>query len=217
MTLEYQNGIIKISQFGIIDSEGREKMKYCPTCGTQISDSAAFCSECGTHIPGITDVKNTVQSNRRTGRKSIHCPECGSTNLAPIVESENNGGVAVSSPISQRMGMTSYSSVTTHRNYWVCQDCGYKFRNLDNLKEELTKKSKLLKPLLIIGILATVMLLLMGIILSGNKLFMVIMLPIMIPCITCDIIVWAFWVRTRREVENMTEEKRHLERHCFSK
>lgn len=192
-------------------------MKYCPACGAQLSENAAFCVECGACLSASSETKKPVINNHRSGKRNLQCPNCGSTSLSPVVESENNGGIAASGPVSRRMGITSYSSVTTHRNYWMCQDCGHKFRNLENLKEELTKKKSLLKPLLIFGILVSALLLLICIIISKNEFLTLIMLPVIIPSITCDIIIWVIWLKTRREVIDMTEERRYLERHCFSR
>lgn len=58
---------------------------YCPKCGTQLPDSAAFCMKCGTNLtaaisnaPGAAAPSAPVLAP--TGATSLKCPNCG----API-------------------------------------------------------------------------------------------------------------------------------------
>ncbi len=54
---------------------------YCPKCGTQLPDDAAFCLKCGTNLAGIVG-KQATQAPvlAPTEAKSLNCPSCG----API-------------------------------------------------------------------------------------------------------------------------------------
>jgi len=53
---------------------------YCPKCGTQLPDTAAFCIKCGINIAGVTQDK--VSSPERqvlapSEAKALNCPSCG--------------------------------------------------------------------------------------------------------------------------------------------
>lgn len=192
-------------------------MNYCPTCGTQLHDNAAFCENCGTRLSGASEPIPSAVPTRNTGGRKLHCPECGGTSLAPVVESTNEGGVAVSSPLTRRVGVTSYSNTTTHRNYWMCQDCGHKFRNLQNLREELTRESKRMKALLICGIIFTLLTLPFALMAASNEfLGLFLTFPVVLLAIG-DILFWVGWFITRNKVAQMSEEERYLKSRCFGR
>ena len=64
----------------------------------------------------------------------LHCPNCKSHNIS--ISTESSVGGAVTSTHGN-MSVTSVSN--THRNFWFCSDCGTKFRNIQNLEEEIHK------------------------------------------------------------------------------
>lgn len=64
----------------------------------------------------------------------LHCPNCKSHNIS--ISTESSVGGAVTSTHGN-MSVTSVSN--THRNFWFCADCGTKFRNIQNLEEEINK------------------------------------------------------------------------------
>lgn len=67
----------------------------------------------------------------------LHCPNCKGTNLTPVVET------SVDSALTTSRGHISATRVNnTHRNYWMCGTCGNKFRNIQNLQEEIVKNEK---------------------------------------------------------------------------
>lgn len=41
---------------------------------------------------------------------------------------------------------------TQNRNYWICNDCGYKFRNTEDWHEEIKKKEQAVKVNLVLTI-----------------------------------------------------------------
>ena len=70
-------------------------------------------------------------------RGQLHCPNCKGINLSPIVETSIDGALTTS-----RGGVSATRVNNTHRNYWMCGTCGYKFRNIQNLQEEIVKMEK---------------------------------------------------------------------------
>lgn len=114
-------------------------MNYCQNCGNEIGRGTRFCSHCGQNQQTSMPVSRQSHS---AGKKHIHCPECRSTALSPIVETEVNGGISSNYTFSRRGSIGSVAFNNIHRNYWVCGDCGHKFRNLQNLKEEIATLTK---------------------------------------------------------------------------
>lgn len=58
---------------------------YCPKCGTQLPDSAAFCMKCGTNITAATQEKAPSPEKpilAPSEAKALNCPSCGAP-LAP--------------------------------------------------------------------------------------------------------------------------------------
>jgi zinc-ribbon domain len=53
---------------------------YCPKCGTQLPDSAAFCMKCGTNIAGVSQETTKSKENNvlaPSDVKALNCPSCG--------------------------------------------------------------------------------------------------------------------------------------------
>lgn len=67
----------------------------------------------------------------------LHCPNCKSTNITITTESSVNGGVT-----AHHGSVSTTTMSNTHRNFWICSDCGTKFRNIQSLEEEI-KKTKI--------------------------------------------------------------------------
>lgn len=95
----------------------------------------------------------------------LHCPKCKSRNLVATSEAGKTEGSAMSSRVSKNEVMTTYSSKTFTRNFWLCRDCGHKFRNIENLEQELYMEEKQLKGSVIVmglgGLLIAIALVLM--------------------------------------------------------
>lgn len=93
----------------------------------------------------------------------IKCPKCGGKNLHAITETEtavktSGGGYSATKGclgwlafgpfglLCGNCGQSTKTSVnTTNKNYWVCGDCGHRFRNLDDLRAEIEQREKTLK------------------------------------------------------------------------
>lgn len=127
-------------------------MAFCTKCGSSVADGAAFCANCGNPqnvapvapvyaapaapVAPVAPVAPTYAPPApSTG--SLHCPNCKGTNLTPVVETSVDGALTTS------RGHVSATRVNnTHRNYWMCGTCGNKFRNIQNLQEEIVKTEK---------------------------------------------------------------------------
>lgn len=130
---------------------------FCEKCGNQIPDGMKFCSVCGNAAPVQSAPQQyaaPVQSAPQhftaptmpvqpaapavpnaAGR--LHCPNCKSSNIEISTETTVNGGLTTHSGSVSATRMSS-----THRNYWFCKDCGNKFRNIQNLEDEIKTVSK---------------------------------------------------------------------------
>lgn len=190
-------------------------MRYCPSCGTQLNDSVSFCENCGTQLSVQVPGKKPAAPGRNPQNRSLHCPECRSTNLTPIVESTNSGGLATSSAVTRRISLTSYQTTTTHRNYWMCQNCGNKFRNLQNLKEELASEGKRMKICGISAVVFGIVCLILGFGVFSNDVTAVFLAFPLILLICAEILFCVVWLTTRNKILKMMEEKRYLEKNCF--
>lgn len=88
---------------------------------------------------------------------TLHCPECKSTKISPIVETSNNGGYAVNNSMTRKTSVSNITLNSTHRNYWMCSNCGSKFRNVQNLQEEITSEKKKVTGFGILSVLIVIM------------------------------------------------------------
>ncbi|MBQ7779612.1 MAG: zinc ribbon domain-containing protein [Clostridia bacterium] len=108
-------------------------MSICPNCNTNLPDGASFCASCGTKIG--TDAPQQAPSAPINGSK-LHCPNCKSHNLTVTTESSITGAVSTHSH-GGRFSSTHVSN--NHQTFWICGDCGTKFRNIQSLEEEIIK------------------------------------------------------------------------------
>lgn len=181
-------------------------MKYCKHCGKEIGD-AKFCPHCG-------KPQHTEQESR-TGRRRLHCPQCRSEQLSAVTEATQTGGVATSSRLTRNVAVTGYSANTVNRHYWMCQECGHKFRNLEDLNDEIMKESKQAKGAKIAAIVFGVFCLFIVLGMMADEVMMVLMLMPAVMLLLICVIFFVIWLTTKKKVERMTAEKVHLERHCF--
>lgn len=81
--------------------------------------------------------KYPLHEKKRTQQGGIKCPNCGSPNCAPIMESTTSGkdfsagkgccGFALLGPIGILCGACGKGKQTTTTTSWVCSDCATKF------------------------------------------------------------------------------------------
>ncbi|HWP79613.1 MAG TPA: hypothetical protein VN446_03135 [Candidatus Acidoferrum sp.] len=70
--------------------------------------------------------------------KSFYCPRCSGNRCQPIVETRTTGkdysagkgccGWLVFGPAGLLCGLCGEGKVTESKTYWMCPDCGHKFR-----------------------------------------------------------------------------------------
>lgn len=171
-------------------------MKSCPFCGRAIDDDAVYCSGCGRKIDAHDEITHNPITEAmlhydempepETRRKYgiVRCPRCGEHNLHPIDETSTSvhtsgGGYSSSKgclgwllfgPIGflcGGMGQQQKASVSTvHKLFWICNDCGFKFRNLDDWAKEINTKVKQQKlnqySAIVLGVLSLLFLMMGG-------------------------------------------------------
>ncbi len=141
-------------------------MKFCHSCGKPYQEGTAYCEQCGAQLTQATApeaaVQDVVYAQAQGGQGKVHCanPQCRSTALSPVVETSLNTtthgkgysgtqgclGYLLFGPCGLLCGNCGQSQTTTtkstNRTYWVCQKCGNKFRNLQDLEEEIANMDK---------------------------------------------------------------------------
>ncbi len=121
-------------------------MSICKNCNANVPEGTKFCPSCGASMLATAQApQQQSQANK------LHCPNCKSHNISISTESSVNGAVTT------HHGSFSSSRVSnTHRNFWFCSDCGTKFRNIQNLEEEI-KNTKLTPIILsIMGLISAI-------------------------------------------------------------
>lgn len=181
-------------------------MKNCQHCGRQIGDTE-FCPHCGQ--------KQNAQQVQSVNRRRLHCPHCKSVQLTALVESKQTGGVATHSKVTKRVGITSYSANTENRHYWMCRDCGHKFRNLEDLKSELVSANKIVKVSRIMSIIFGILCLLTLLFAFSDPMAFVMMIVPFIACVAMEAVFLVLWLSYKKNVESMTADEAYLEKNCF--
>ena len=183
-------------------------MSFCPNCGNQIEDNSTFCRHCGHNQRHDS---TAVSQQPRNGRKQMHCPKCKSTSFSPIVESDVSGGSTTSLSISKRVSVGQVHLKNTHRNYWLCSNCGEKFRNIQNLDEEIMELSKKQKIVLIGCIAAVCFMIIAPLTLKYDyertpirNLFLM---------FAAGFGIWFAYLRNK--IGQLNKEKDYLKKHCF--
>lgn len=179
-------------------------MSYCQFCGNELEDGALFCSTCGKSQQTAPKPARRV---RNASAKHLHCPNCGSSELSAVVESEISGGMSVNHSFTRKTGVSSHKFNNTHRNYWMCKDCGHKFRNLQNLEEELAAQQKLVKN----ALYGVILLAVLGIFCSvtiGFGFTMLFLLPVII-IVACSLFV------IKGRISKLEDERVYLKQNCF--
>lgn len=180
-------------------------MSFCPNCGNEVAEGIRFCSHCGHGIQNHTPVTKPV---RAAGGRRLHCPSCGSNALSAIVETDVTGGMALNHSFSRKNSVSTMEFNNTHRNYWMCGDCGHKFRNLQNLEEEIAK----MKNLVLRGIIGIALLAVLAVLFSvvgGSAMPLVFMIPVIL-------LVAAAVVYFKNKTSKLGAEWVHLKKHCFN-
>lgn len=179
-------------------------MSFCPNCGKELVEGVSFCSNCGY---GLQSSGTPKRQSRPANSRQLHCPECRSTSISPVVETEITGGTSLNHSFSKKNSVSSMQFNNTHRNYWMCSNCGCKFRNLQNLEEELKTNQGLVKRG-IVGTILLAILTLLWIVTIGFEFFSILMIFIIL------MVVVAIFILKNR-VTKLSEERAYLKKNCF--
>jgi len=129
---------------------------FCRQCGNEIPDGSRFCQNCGN---SVSNEEN--QSSSLITPKGLHCPQCSSKRLQAIVESNTSGqgggysggkgclGFLLLGPLGLLCGSCGGNKnvITTNKTFWICQNCGHKFRD----KQEMLAEKKQISIALLSG------------------------------------------------------------------
>lgn len=122
----------------------------CRKCNREIPDNVLFCPLCGEEQKEEVTVKPVESFNHY-----LCCPRCGSKRLNIMGDRDINSalgsGVAGAVLGGAKVGIVAGVAGLKGRTFFVCMDCGMKFRSPDELKaeiEDLKQKQKIEKVLL---------------------------------------------------------------------
>lgn len=176
-------------------------MRYCSNCGKPLEEGSQFCTNCGSAQAPIS------KRPRSASFHQLHCPKCGSTSLSPIVESEISSGSAAYTSVGRRHGVSQFKFNSTHRNYWMCSNCGHKFRNIQNLDEEIASQEKAKRAVLLTDIIIFLFTIFY---IAIHALFLTIL------CIALVITLTVVYLYLQNKLSTLRKEKAYLEKHCFN-
>lgn len=179
-------------------------MSVCQNCNANVPEGTNFCPKCGTKLGGVAE---PIPVNR-AGK--LHCPQCKSHNISPVTESSVNGGVTTH---HGRMSTTSVSN--THRNYWMCADCGTKFRNIQNLEEEIAKTKSTPTVFRVIAIIALIISVYLIASALSSPLGIFAAYPAFI-AVVCTIVFFIGSFVYSNKVKKMRAELEYLKANCFN-
>ncbi len=180
-------------------------MAFCQKCGKEVETGVAFCPSCGNNI-----VAPASSSEPTNTAKKLHCPNCKSYNFTITTESSVNGAVTT----GKRIKTTSVSN--THRNYWVCSDCGTKFRNIQSLEEEIKKEKNSPAWCAVFTVLALAYFVYTLVAMASNPMAKyMLMYPRFISfiiAIVCFIFIFVY----KKKLKKLKEELEYLKVNCFN-
>lgn len=179
-------------------------MRFCQHCGSELDEGTRFCSNCG---QGQQVPAPAARHPRSAGEKRLHCPECKSRDISPIVETEITGGTSLNHSFSKRNSVSAMQFNNTHRNYWMCSSCGCKFRNIQNLEQELKSTENLVKRG-ILGVIFMIVLTLFYMFVVDSGFFCILSIFLVILFVTAVFIL-------KKRVIRLNEERVYLKRKCF--
>lgn len=177
-------------------------MKYCSSCGNQIDNNIDFCPHCGNRQSVSAPTSHTASPRG----KRLHCPKCKEYQLSPIVETDVKSGFAINNAAGKNTSFSSMNFKSIHRDYWMCQCCGNKFRNIQNLESEIAMVTKSMKPCMIFCIIMAVLSLLC--IVTDMAFACIISVPF-------AALMGILHVYYKNQQVKLTKEKNYLSVHCF--
>ncbi len=179
-------------------------MAFCQNCGASLTDNAEFCTSCGTKTGAAQSVMNTPNTRK------MHCPQCRSHNIAPINESSVTGGLT-----THHGGISSTHFSNQQRAFWMCADCGAKFRSIPSLEEEIKKSKSTPIVMTIFAIIGFILTLYLGTSL-GNPFASFFLLPYFFGALVATILFFIFIFVSRSKLKKMKAELEYLKVNCFN-
>ena len=143
------------------------------------------------------------------GQKRLHCPNCKSVNITITTESSVTGAVST----GRNIRTTHVSNY--HRNFWVCSDCGTKFRNIQSLEDEIHKCRNYPKVYFVLACLSALLFIALFINVKNDP-FAGFFLSVYVYLSLIAAIVFlilGFWCQNK--LKNMREEASYLQQNCF--
>ncbi len=156
----------KAIQVAFTEIGARVILKYCKRCGEALTEDGNRCGTCGSAVTLITpdttvDLENYLGVQSSSGvagtqkHGSVYCPKCKSQKIQTIVESNTEGkgggygagkgclGWLLLGPLGLLCGACGSETkiTTTSKTFFMCMDCGNKFRDAKELIEEKSKIS----------------------------------------------------------------------------
>ncbi len=156
------------------------------------------------------DYQAPQQANRSRPVRKLHCPECKSYNITVTTESSVNGGLTTS---RGNMAVTTMSN--THRNFWICSDCGTKFRNIQNLDEEIVTNRKGSKICMVVAIIAAIISAFLLISSAKNPIGGLIMIGFTMTAVVVAVVCFCFIFVYNNRADKLEQEKAYLKKNCF--
>ena len=199
---------------------------FCPNCGNQLSDHSAFCGNCGAKI-GVAPVAQqpaglqtvspvmpqpAVQPVAAEGPvRRMHCPNCKSVNISISTESSVTGGLT-----THQGGFSSTYMSNEHRNFWFCADCGTKFRNIQNLEEEIHRKRNYPTIFTVVTIVCFIIAIVFLVLALEDSLSAFLWAPYAGAFGITAIVLFCFIFSSKKRLRQMREELAYLKEHCFN-
>lgn len=192
-------------------------MAFCTRCGNRLNDGAAFCSNCGAPqnaapaaAPAPAPARPAAPAPAPAPRAGqLHCPSCKGVHLSPLVESSVNGALTTS-----RGGMSATRVSNIHRNYWMCNTCGNKFRNIQSLQEEIVYTEKSVKAGIVLTIISALLFLLL--ITKGESIALFLFFPFVLTVGLFAVVSFFMIFSYKGKVKKLKEELAYLQYHCFN-
>lgn len=220
-------------------------MAFCTKCGSSVAEGAAFCTNCGnpqnvapaapvytapaapvapvapapTYAAPVAPAPNYVAPAApvaptyvppapTTGQ--LHCPNCKGANLTPVVETSVDGALTTS------RGHVSATRVNnTHRNYWMCGTCGNKFRNIQNLQEEIVKTEKSVTSAGIMAVIGAILCFIFCMMADGAGMLGFFYWSFIVFFGLFAIVSFCYIFVYKGRAEQMKQELAYLQKNCF--
>lgn len=181
-------------------------MNHCKFCGEEIGQTS-FCPHCGK--------PQNAEVPQHTGGKRLHCPHCRSKQLTAIVEQGETNGTATHTRMTGGIGVTSYKATTVNRHYWMCRECGHKFRNLENLNTELASTQWMIKRGMTGAVVMAVFCLVLLALLKAEPMLLLFVIVPLVVCAALVVYVLALCYKYKKKADRLESDKAYLETHCF--